>query len=75
MRNPLVAACFSVYGPGFSGDMPVPMMPSATLREGQAYAEVLTAQLAEEYVAERERAVGQRGRQRAILRRRTWQAW
>ncbi len=36
---------------------PVPMMPSATLREGQAYAEVLTAQLAEECIAERERAL------------------
>ncbi len=35
---------------------PVPMMPSATLREGQAYAEVLNAQLAEEFIAERERA-------------------
>ncbi|MCU0522673.1 MAG: cytidylate kinase-like family protein [Anaerolineae bacterium] len=35
---------------------PVPVMPSATLREGQVYAEILNADLAEELVAERERA-------------------
>ena len=35
---------------------PVPVMPSATLREGQAYAEILNADLTEELVAERERA-------------------
>jgi cytidylate kinase len=35
---------------------PVPLMPSATLREGQAYAEALNTDLAQELMAERERS-------------------
>ena len=35
---------------------PVPIIPSATLREGQVYAEVVNAALADELIGERERA-------------------
>jgi cytidylate kinase len=35
---------------------PVPIVPSATLREGQAYAEVVNAKLADQLIGERERS-------------------